>query len=57
MSARATTIARRCALIRLCAHSGAVPAAEWTLNGIVGAGNHVNVAGVEGRCRTALVEH
>ena len=27
--------------------SGAVPAAEWTLSGIVGAGNRVNVAGVE----------
>ena len=39
--------AARCALIGLCAHSGAVPAAEWTLSGIVGAGNGVNVAGVE----------
>jgi len=45
--AHAAAIARRCALIYLCAHSGAIPAAEWTLSGIVGAGNHLNVAGVE----------
>ena len=46
--AHAAAIARGCVLmICLCAHSGAVPAAEWTLSGIVGAGNHVNLAGVE----------
>jgi lipid A 3-O-deacylase len=45
--AHAAAIARRCALICLCAHSGALPAAEWTLSGIAGAGNDVNLAGVE----------
>jgi lipid A 3-O-deacylase len=32
---------------RLCAHSGAIPAAEWTLSGSAGTGNRVNVAGIE----------
>jgi hypothetical protein len=43
----AAAIACRCAPICLCAHSGAVPAAEWTFSGLVGAGDNVNVAGVE----------
>jgi hypothetical protein len=45
--AHAAAIAQRCALVCLCAHSGAVPAAEWTLSGILGAGNQVNLAGAE----------
>lgn len=45
--AHAGVLASTCALVCLCAHAGAVQAAEWTLSGIVGAGNGVNVAGVE----------
>ena len=45
--AHAKAAARKCALIFLCAHSSAVPAAEWTLSGSVGSGNHIDLAGVE----------
>lgn len=47
--ARAGTaaIARRWTLSLLCVHSNAVPAADCNLSGIVGTGNHVNLAGVE----------
>jgi hypothetical protein len=47
MTTRAAAVVRRCALICLCAYPGLVPAAEWTLSGIGGTGNHVNLAGVE----------
>ena len=47
MTTRAATVVCRCALICLCAYPGLVPAAEWTLSGIAGTGNHVDLAGVE----------
>jgi hypothetical protein len=40
-------IASECTLLSLCAYSSAVPAGDWTASGIVGAGNHVNLTGVE----------
>ena len=47
MTTCAAVVVRRCALICLCAYPGLVPAAEWTLSGIGGSGNDVNVVGVE----------
>jgi hypothetical protein len=58
--ARIAAIARRWILICLCVHSSALPAADWSLSGIVGSGNHVNIAGVEAQVpsgfRGALTE-
>ena len=42
-----TDIARRCVLICLCAYSSLTAAADWTLSGVGGYGNNVNVVGVE----------
>jgi len=50
--ARTTDIARLCALICLCAHPGPTAADDRTLSGIVGAGNDVNVIGVEAQIPT-----
>jgi lipid A 3-O-deacylase len=47
MPTRAAAVVCRCALICLCAYPRLVPAAEWTLSGIAGSGDHVDVAGVE----------
>jgi len=44
---RAAAVVCRCTLICLCAYPGVAPAAEWTLSGIVGNGNHVDLAGAE----------
>ena len=46
-SVSSAAIVRFCALIFLCAHSSLVAASDWTLSGIVGAGNDVNIVGVE----------
>lgn len=43
----AAAVVCRCALACLCAYPCLVPAAEWTLSGIVGTGNHVDLTGVE----------
>ena len=40
-------IVHLCALICLCVHSSLVVATDWTLSGIAGAANHVNIVGVE----------
>ena len=45
--ARVADIACRLAVTCLCACSGVVQASEWTVSGIAGAGNHIDVVGVE----------
>jgi hypothetical protein len=50
----AAALVRGCALIWLCTYSSLVPAAEWTLSGIVGSGNHINLAGLEAQAPSGL---
>jgi hypothetical protein len=47
MTTRTAAVVCRCALICLRAYPRLAAAAGWTLSGIAGSGNHVDVAGGE----------